>query len=402
MKRITAFLLTLCILFTLLPNIRAGAAVSVFEHSDTYRKSKYYENLLNVEFTDDIGANVAAVALSQVGYHEGKSSGDLSGSSSGKGNHTEYGVNFGLPGDPWCAVFVWWCARQAGVEESIYRKTEWAKMDLQPFDCVPLSRCDSILPGDIVFVDSSHGDGIEEHVGIVTKATDKEITVVEGNSSNAVRKRTYSRSSGLRDDKSATLTYVGRPDYYGYNSSVASYETVFVSSPDAVTYSGIGGVKNGRLKDGEYMLLSVHSSGDWLQIVAPNGIDSLFIPAENAEFSVKNLPPITGYDAWSTFEPQNFTTTVTTVPTQTDPPVTTTTVTTTVPVPVTEPTSTAPSSVEISGDPDNGYTSSFGNDWITYAAYGLLGILAIAFVIILISLMGGGRKNDDDGYDGYR
>ncbi len=401
MKRILSTLLVLCILFLSVPQLGADALASVFDHSDSYRASNYYIDLLSINLTGNFREDIAAVAMSQVGYHEGKSAADLGGGSSGKNNFTEYGKNFGLEGDSWCSVFVWWCARQAGVNESIIYKTEWAKASLQPFESLPLSRCENIRVGDIAFIDMNYGDGIEDHAGIVVGVSDNEIVTVEGNTSNAVRKQTYSRKTGLRDDGNGKILYVGSPAYGGENSRQCVYETVFVSSFGASVYSSIGGEKLGTLDDGEYMLLASDPSGHWLQIVAPNGIDSQFIASSaNASFSTKNLPPITGYDAWSTFE---AVTTVTssadiTAPVQTDPSVTTTTpASTTTTSETTVPTgSFAPIDVQSSPE-DSGYTTSFGTEWIQYAAYALLGVLAVAFIVILASLMG--RRDDNDRND---
>ncbi len=404
MKRIIASALVLCVLFLSAASMPAYALASVFEHSDSYRASEYYDRLLSVNLTGNRGEDIAAVALSQVGYHEGKSAGDLGGGSSGKSNYTEYGANFGLPSDAWCAVFVWWCARQAGVEESILRKTEWAKAYLQPFESLPLSLCNDISVGDIAFIDMSYGDGIEDHVGIIVGVSENEIVTVEGNCSNGVRKQTYSRSSGLRSDNAGTLLYVGSPDYSGLNTPYVTYETVFVSSPGAATRSTINGSKSGTLDDGEYMLLTTSPDGKWFQLVAPNGIDSLYIPTDNASVSVKNLPPITGYDAWSGFEAvttQTVPSETVPVPVQTDPSVTTTAPTTAPTVPSDTAPSTAPTEIDIQDESDNGYTSSFGSDWVEYAAYVLLGVLAVAFVVILASLMGRKGQSEDD-FDDYQ
>lgn len=408
MKRIIAAMLVLCILFFSAAQLRAEALASVFEHSESYRAGSYYQNLISVSLTGNRRDDIAAIALSQVGYHEGKSAGDISGDSSGKQNYTEYGVNFGLQGDAWCTVFVWWCARQAGVNESVITKTEWAKSMLQPFESLPLSRCGSIAVGDIAFIDMSNADGIEDHVGIVVGVTDDEIITVEGNCSNAVRQQSYSRSTGIRSDGAGTLLYIGSPDYEGGGSPYRSYETVFVSAPGTGTYSAPGGTKTGTLGDGEYMLLASDPSGEWFQIVAANGIDSVFIHADDAALTLKNLPPITGYDAWSTFDPNAYYTVPSEsvdAPLQTDPPVaaTSTTVTTSTTAPTSAP--TEPSAVQPDKDTsesaDNGYTSSFGSDWVQYAAYALLGVLAVAFVVILFSLMGRKNESEDDNYDNY-
>ena len=156
------------------------------------------------------------------------------------------------------------------------------------------------------------------------------------------------------------------------------------------------------------MLLTSDPSGEWFQIVAANGIDSVFIHADDAALTLKNLPPITGYDAWSTFDPNAYYTVPSEsvdAPLQTDPPVaaTSTTVTTSTTAPTSAP--TEPSAVQPDKDTsesaDNGYTSSFGSDWVQYAAYALLGVLAVAFVVILFSLIGKKCESENDNYDNY-
>lgn len=404
MKRITASLLILCILFISSAQLRADALASVFEHSDSYRASEYYDKLLAVNLTGNFAEDIAAVAMSQVGYHEGRAAGDLGGGSTGKANYTEYGANFGLPDDAWCSVFVWWCARQAGINESIIQKTEWAKTALYSFDCRPHTPEGSVSIGDIAFIDMNYGDGIEDHVGIVVGVTDSEIITVEGNSSNGVRKQVYSRLSGLRDDGAGDLLYLGTPDYKGENTDSVTYETIFVSSIGASTYSNINGEKTGSLGGGEYMLLAVDPTGNWLQLVAANGIDSCYIAASSsAEFTTKNLPPITGYDAWSGFTSSTKPSAPSediSAPVQTDPSVTTTTVPTSPTTSSAAPTQTEPSSSEVAKE-DTGYTSSFDSEWIKYAAYVLLGILAVAFIVILASLMGRKDEPKRGGYDDY-
>ncbi len=96
----------------------------------------------------------------------------------------------GAPGPgPWCAYFVSWAARQAGAPLGDYGQGfgrvddvwAWAqgagRTTLQP------------QPGDLVVWD--------EHIGIVESvAPDGGITTVEGNSSDAVSRRTYGPDRG--------------------------------------------------------------------------------------------------------------------------------------------------------------------------------------------------------------
>lgn len=53
---------------------------------------------------------IVQVAISQIGYKEGKN------------NDTKYGNWYGLKNQPWCAMFVSWCANQAGIPANIIPK----------------------------------------------------------------------------------------------------------------------------------------------------------------------------------------------------------------------------------------------------------------------------------------
>ena len=89
-----------------------------------YSQSKYYNRLLSVTPTGDHRYDVIAVAISQLGYHEGNSSSEMHGmNTNGSGNFTEYnrviGSVGGSYGFEWCAAFVSWCLRQARVPTSV-------------------------------------------------------------------------------------------------------------------------------------------------------------------------------------------------------------------------------------------------------------------------------------------
>lgn len=51
--------------------------------------------------------DIVDIALSQLGYTEGPN------------NDTIYGDWYGLPNQPWCAMFVSWCADQANIPQDI-------------------------------------------------------------------------------------------------------------------------------------------------------------------------------------------------------------------------------------------------------------------------------------------
>ena len=112
----------------------------------------------------------------------------------GNGPHT-YNSWYGVSDTTdWCAIFVSWCAGQAGIltEESIadypsVPKTalvstmyNWFRNNRR--NLAPSGDPDSPnypRPGDIAFI-----NGTSTHVGIIVEVNDNEIKVVEGNTGN--------------------------------------------------------------------------------------------------------------------------------------------------------------------------------------------------------------------------
>ena len=93
---------------------------------------------------------------------------------------------------PWCAIFVSWCAAQAGVE--LYPLTASCTQGMNWFKArgqwkerggyIP-------QPGDFIYFDWD-GSGDADHIGIVEDAYDGQVYTIEGNSADAVRRRIYS------------------------------------------------------------------------------------------------------------------------------------------------------------------------------------------------------------------
>lgn len=163
--------------------------------SELYAASEYYDALVAVELTGDWRRDLVAVALSQLGYHEGWSKDDYGGgSATAWGNFVEYGSVFGGLDAEWCAMFVSWCARQAQLPYYAVGNAARAASDgvggtgsywFHIYKAWP----DYYTPqaGDLVFFTS---DGYySNHVGIAVKVTDTELWTVEGNALNAVRLR---------------------------------------------------------------------------------------------------------------------------------------------------------------------------------------------------------------------
>ena len=208
-KRIIAVLAALCISIgvsgVLIPS--TNALDECYEVSAEYKASQYYSNLKNLQLGGDQVANVLAVALSQIGYHEGNGNADLGGMNAvGTKDFVEYNVLFGeldnnqgngkSYGYSWCATFATWCLRQAGVSEEQSVQTDpktcrsswqWRKAFIE---AEQYNEKDGYIPqaGDIVFfkdVDDATIEVSASHVGIVLFADETTVYTVEGNTNSA-------------------------------------------------------------------------------------------------------------------------------------------------------------------------------------------------------------------------
>ncbi len=178
--------------------VSVSAADPSYKMTETYKSSKFYDNFTAVKLTKDQRKDVVAIALSQLGYHEGNSEADFGGNSqdgvrdfveynvmsgkydNGQGNGVSYGYY-------WCASFVNWCMRQAGVAE---QASAGAEISCQRW----LSACvdagiyksrNSDIPesGDMIFFCDEWASVTTTHVGLVLFVRDGEVHTVEGNTS---------------------------------------------------------------------------------------------------------------------------------------------------------------------------------------------------------------------------
>ncbi|AGL03328.1 CHAP domain-containing protein [Desulfoscipio gibsoniae] len=145
-------------------------------------------------------------ANGEVGYTEGPN------------NDTKYGLWFGLNYQPWCSIFVAWCANEAGIlttaatasEPNVYKTASvqtlynWYasnRRNLTPSTNPSSANYPKV--GDLAFI-----DGTSNHVGIIVAVSSTSITTVEGNISDQVTKVTYSMST-LRNSNGNTISYLG-------------------------------------------------------------------------------------------------------------------------------------------------------------------------------------------------
>lgn len=138
--------------------------------------------------------------------------------------------------DAWCATFVSSCAIKLGYTDIIPTECGCNQM-IDLFKkmgawCEDESRTPN--PGDIIFYDwqdSGSGDnkGSSDHVGIVEKVSSGKMTIIEGNYSNAVKRRTLSVNGKY-------IRGYGVPKYdkepaTGSSTSVAKKEECTVNLP---------------------------------------------------------------------------------------------------------------------------------------------------------------------------
>ena len=99
----------------------------------------------------------------------------------------------------WCACFVSWCANECGyIEAGVVPKHSWCSSGIQWFKDAGCWQDASSgyepRPGDIIYFDWGDG-GSSDHVGIVESCNGSAVYTIEGNSGDAVNRRSYSVNS---------------------------------------------------------------------------------------------------------------------------------------------------------------------------------------------------------------
>ena len=160
--------------------------------------------------TGDMASDLIAVARTQIGYMEGS----LEGTVQGNNDCTKYGEWYGLNYNPWCAMFVSWCAYQAGIPVTVIPRHASCDVGMEWFLNNGRFEFSGAHGGeyvpqiaDIVYFGYQYGDEYDAtHVGIIYKVDSTNIYVIEGNSSAKVQTVSYKLTSGY-------VLGFGRPDY---------------------------------------------------------------------------------------------------------------------------------------------------------------------------------------------
>lgn len=120
--------------------------------------------------------DVLNVARSQIGFHEGAS------------NENPYGIWYGVPNAPYCAMGLSWCFAQVGLSHLIAAQTPKG-FSFNPAALHWFQLQGMVVnkfagqPGDLVFYDWN-GDGVADHVGLLEAASAGGITTIEFNTGN--------------------------------------------------------------------------------------------------------------------------------------------------------------------------------------------------------------------------
>lgn len=162
----------------------------------------------NIAHAESQADAIVSIALAEEGYTEGSN------------NNNKYGAALGQNNVAWCALFISWCARQAGIPTSIIKTTAWAgdmgsSKQTGNFGGQYYPK-GSITPqkGDIVYYDWNR-NGSSDHVEIVISTSGSTFTSIGGNT-----KGDSGSTEGVRrhSNYSFTSSYVvgfERPNYNG-------------------------------------------------------------------------------------------------------------------------------------------------------------------------------------------
>lgn len=129
--------------------------------------------------------SLIAIARKEVGYKEGEN------------NFTKYGTAFGLNHVSWCAIFVWWCFQQAGLQAKIMKSAGCEVIESWGVKNKLTVSIASIKPGDLILYDFTKS-GHAEHIEIATSAVDPKahtFHAIGGNTSDP-KNPTGSQSNG--------------------------------------------------------------------------------------------------------------------------------------------------------------------------------------------------------------
>lgn len=264
-----------------LPAVLSPSAAAVkYEYGEEYKSSPYYEKLTALQMTGDQRYDLIAVALSQVGYHEGNSDADMDGQNySGNRNFVEYtrlygkldngegnGTSYGYA---WCAAFVSWCLRQAGIPEDLVITEVSCPRFIKFLSSAGIYRTResrySPLPGDLIFFKNAGSTATSTHIGIVVGTSDGHVYTVEGNADDNVTQRRYERTDSY-------IVGYGTPGYTVKEGTKYDFPLTVTGSYPAGEYVVTADSLNVRKGPGtSHPVVSALSAGDRVTVTETDG-----------------------------------------------------------------------------------------------------------------------------------
>ena len=224
----------------------------ISDFSEPYKNSQYYTALKNVVLTGNQREDIVNIARSQIGYQEGLTYDDLDGNlnkgqtrplalsyldgskysdykgyldaceynywrwngSSGNRFTSSFespkpsGANYDVSryDRAWCATFVSWCARQAGIPTSVLNNSTFAS-PLSGSMNIPHVMKGNYTPisGDIIYFGTS---SVWKHVGIIESVNGSSLTYIDGNGDDNVSRHTININN-------SDIKAFGIPNYNG-------------------------------------------------------------------------------------------------------------------------------------------------------------------------------------------
>ena len=318
-KILTALLLVALLLPTAILGV--GAASSTYGLSSPYKHSYYFDNFSALELCGEQSTDTLAIALSQLGYHEGNSDSEMDGLNlSGNRNFVEYNRLYGKLdnnegngksyGYDWCASFVNWCLRQARVQTA---QSAAAEVSCQRW-VAAFKRADSYheahkdytpKSADLIFFKDAGANRTSTHVGLVLYVDGSTVYTVEGNTSNG---SSFSQAGNYVCLKSYQLTdeYIvgfGSPDYdknpsakkVDYSGNTHS-EGLYISAEEVTVFSEIDGESAGTIP--AFHIFSLESTDGGFRTSYGEGEDKIegFVTLGDKVYQVTAKSDLATYD----------------------------------------------------------------------------------------------------------
>ena len=263
--------------------IDAGAIEVEYNMSSSYKSGRYYENLNNLELSGDQARDVLAIAMSQIGYHEGDSDSELDGlDNTGTRDFVEYNLLYGKLdnnqgngmsyGYYWCASFVNWCLRMAGVDtEASGSEVSCERWYSDASKMGIFKSKGGYIPGagDIIFFRDSGSSRDATHVGLVRYSDGRSVYTVEGNTSNGGEYSSNGDYVALKQYSLSSSYIVGyaKPSYTGGGSpEKVDYSGGFFSLGDYISSAVITVYADAGLTAASGVTVPAHSVFDVVEI----------------------------------------------------------------------------------------------------------------------------------------